>query len=108
MQRSNGVEERSKCVTKILDSFENLKKILREKAICEDDRIVIFDPPFTLHILKKIGIIQLYHGDEILATASKNNFEACDDEAEKIMEQWLKALTSVGYKRFLIKRKGSI
>jgi hypothetical protein len=98
-------KERQRCVAKILDSFESLKKILKEKAICENDRITIFDPPFKIQILKDLRVIQLCYDDDIIATASADDFNACDGEAELILDEWLRTLTSVGYKRFLIKKK---
>jgi hypothetical protein len=57
---------------KILDSFDILKKILSDKAICRDDEIIIFDPPFTIQILKKEEMIVFQFEDEDIAILTRD------------------------------------
>jgi len=90
----------------ILGSFDVVKKLLKDKAICEDDRIIIFDPPFTLHIIRNHASIHLYHYEEEIGRISLTDCSFCDTEAEEVMDSWLKALTSFGFRRYRIKRHG--
>jgi 16S rRNA G966 N2-methylase RsmD len=87
---------------KILESFEILKKILNDKAICEDDRIVIFDPPFTIQILKREEMIIFQLEDRDVAILTKDRVEV-DEEYKDYVEEWCLALTSLGFKRFILK-----
>ncbi|RLI78070.1 hypothetical protein DRP07_11465 [Archaeoglobales archaeon] len=101
----NSVEERKEFLRRIIESFDLIKKLLKEKAICEEDKIVVFDPPFTLHILRNQGCIYLYHNDEELGYLSLENYNFCDAEAEVVMDSWLKTLTSFGFRRYIVKRR---
>ncbi len=99
------VDERKENLKKILNSFDVLKKLLKEKAICEDDRIIVFDPPFTIHILKRQGCMFLYHESEELGFVSLMGCKFSDREAEVVMDTWLEALTSLGFRRYSIKKR---
>ncbi len=99
------IEERKENLKKILESFDVLKKLLKEKAICEDNRIIVFDPPFTLHILRRQGCMFLYHENEELGFVSLNECKFSDTEAEIVMDTWLETLTSLGFRRYSIKKK---
>ena len=98
-------EERREYLREIIDSFDVVRKLLKEKAVCEDDRIVVFDPPFTLHILRNQSCIYLYHEGEELGFLSLYKNEFCDAEAQAVMDSWLKALTSFEFRRYRIKKK---
>lgn len=98
-------DERKECLKEIIDSFDAVRKLLKEKAMCEEDRIVVFDPPFTLHILRNQSCIYLYHNGEELGFLSLHKNEFCDAEAQTVMDSWLKALTSFGFRRYRIKRR---
>jgi hypothetical protein len=89
---------------KILDSFEILKRILSDKAICEDDRIVIHDPPFTIQILKREEMIIFQVEDRDVAVLTKDRAEI-DSDYRDYVEEWCLALTSLGFKRFILKNK---
>ncbi len=97
--------DRQKSLRKIIGSFETIKKLIKEKAICEENRIILFDPPFTLHILKNQECISLYHDDEEIAFISPLTFRAVDHESERILEEWLKTLTSFGFRRYILKKR---
>ena len=98
-------DERREYLKVIMDSFDAVRKLLREKAICEDNRIIVFDPPFTLHILRNQNCIYLYQEEEELGFLSLYRSRFCDGEAEAVMDSWLKALTSFGFRRYRIKKK---
>jgi hypothetical protein len=99
------MDEREQSLKAIMDSFETVKKMLKDKAICEEDKIIIFDPPFTLHILKRQECILLYHHDEEIGFLSAQRKEFHDSEAERVIDSWLKALSSSGFRRYRIKRR---
>ncbi len=101
----NSIEVRKEFLKKIIESFDLIKKLLKEKAICEENRIVVFDPPFTLHILRNQGCICLYHEEEELGYISLKDYKFYDTEAEVVMDSWLKTLTSFGFRRYIVKRK---
>ncbi len=90
-------------VAKIIDSFDVLKIILDDKAICYDDRIVIFDPPFEIRILKGEEIIIFSFGDEDVAILSESKCWI-KEGFEDIVEEWVTALTSLGFKRYILKK----
>ena len=98
-------DERREYLKEIMDSFDVVRRLLKEKAICEDDRIIVFDPPFTLHILRNQSCIYLYHEEEELGFLSPHKNEFSDAEAQAVIDSWLKALTSFGFRRYRIKRK---
>jgi len=90
----------------ILKSFELLKKILRDRAVCLDNSITIFDQvsekPFIVKILKKEKKIQFFSDDEEIALITPDN-SVVDEEYEEVVEEWLNALTSLGFKRYIPK-----
>ncbi|AGK61935.1 hypothetical protein Asulf_01969 [Archaeoglobus sulfaticallidus PM70-1] len=96
--------DRKEMLKKIMDSFEHIKKALREKSVCEGRKVIIFDPPYTLHLMKD-EYIALYYENEELACLTYERFSFCDDVACQIMDSWLKTLTSFGFKRFLLRRR---
>ncbi|RLI71104.1 hypothetical protein DRO97_10190 [Archaeoglobales archaeon] len=88
----------------ILDSFEALKKILRDRAVCMEDSIIIFDQvlekPFTIKIMKKEEKILFFSEEEEIAILSPKTV-VVEDEYKEIVEEWLDALTSLGFKRYI-------
>lgn len=90
---------------KILGHFDVLRKMLKDRAICSDNHMVIFDPPFTVKILRHEGIIVFQLGDKDVAILSKNGLIAEDGEMEKFVEEWCTALSSLGFRRYLVKKK---
>lgn len=90
--------------SKIIDYFDILKKILSDRAVCSENQVIIFDPPYTIKILKQEEMIVFQLDDEDVAVLSKKGLVANDDETEKFVEEWCTALTSLGFKRYLIKK----
>jgi hypothetical protein len=87
----------------ILENFEVLKKFLRNRAICRDDEIVICDPPITIRILKKEEMIVFSCNDEDVAIISRDKCKI-DKGFEGVVEEWCTALTTLGFKRYILKR----
>jgi hypothetical protein len=89
-------------VGKILDSFEALKKILKNWAIVGEDEIKIIDPPFTIIISKVEESITFTFGGRDVAVLTRENVRI-EDGFEGVVEEWCTALTSLGFKRYLLK-----
>ena len=89
-------------VRKILDSFDSLKKILSESAICRENEIVIYDPPFTIKILKREEMIIFQLEDEEIAVLTKESV-IVDKDYREYVDSWCLALTSLSFKRYLLK-----
>jgi len=95
----------SKVCSKIIDSFQLLKQTLKERAECREDVITIFDPPYTIEILRNKEQIVLRAGDE-LAILSKNGLHAIsasDDDIE-VLRDWCIALTALTFRRYIAKK----
>ena len=71
-----------------------------------EDSITIFDQvlekPFTIRISKKHRKIQFFSDDEEVAIVSPKTI-VIDDEYKEVVEEWLNALTSLGFKRYIPK-----
>jgi len=89
---------------KIISYFDILKKILSDRAVCSENQITIYDPPYTIKILKLEEMIVFQLNDEDVAVLSKKGLVAKDPEIRKFVEEWCTALTSLGFKRYLIKK----
>ena len=90
--------------SKIFDSFEYLKKILSNRAYCDEDKIIIFDDPIQI-VIKRDSITFLVDGIEE-GVVTRNNVvlsEKIKDEA--IM--WLEGLSSLKFRRYSLKRRFS-
>ncbi len=91
-------------VAKIINSFDILRKILDDKAICYDDRIIIFDPPFEIQIMRREEmIIFSREGDDVAVLSESSCW--IKEGFEDIVENWVIALTSLGFKRFILRQK---
>ncbi len=93
-----------KGVAKIINLFDVLKKILDDKAICQDDTITIFDPPFEIRIMRKEEMLTFNFEGEDVAILSKSQCWI-KEGFEDIVEDWIVALTSLGFKRFILKNR---
>ena len=91
-------------VKKVINLFDVLKKILNDKAICDNSRIVIFDPPFEIQILKNEELIVFSCEGEDVAILSKDRIWI-KDGFEGYVRDWMVALTSLGFKRFILRDK---
>ncbi len=92
------------CAEKVIRSFDMLKRLLRERAELRDDEMIIFDPPFTIRILKNEEIIIFYLDDEEIAVIGKDECFLKEKEFEGVVREWLSALTSLSFKRYIPKR----
>ena len=89
-------------VRKILESFDFLKKILSDSAICRENEIIIYDPPFTIKILKREEMIIFQLEDEEIAVLTKERV-IVDKDYRDYVDNWCLALTSLSFKRYLLK-----
>ncbi|MCS7121739.1 MAG: hypothetical protein NZ895_03960 [Archaeoglobaceae archaeon] len=87
-------------VKKILENFENLKRLLSSRALCEEDRIVICDEP--LKIIIRRDRIDFYVYDEYHGFVSSST-KKMSKEVEKEAKLWLKALSSLKFRRFSVR-----
>ncbi len=93
-------------VAKVFETFDVLRKVLDERALCEDDVITIFDPPYEIRIMRKEEVIVFSYFGEDVAVLSKKGCRITEG-FEGIVEEWITALTSLGFKRFIPKSKVS-
>lgn len=89
-------------VRKILESFDFLRKILNNSAICRENEIIIYDPPFTIKILRREEMIIFQLEDEEIAVLTKENVNINKDYQDYV-DSWCLALASLGFKRYLLK-----
>jgi len=91
-------------IRKILRSFDFLRKILSDSAICRENEIIIYDPPFTIKILKREEMIVFQLEDEDIAVLTKEKVMINKDYQDYV-NSWCLALSSLGFKRYILKRK---
>ena len=91
-------------LSKLFDNFELLKRLLVDRAECKDNEIVIYDPPFEIRILKTERMIVISENGEDVAILGEG-FSEVKDGLEDYIDEWLTALTSLGFKRYLPRRK---
>jgi len=90
---------------KIFDSYDILKKMLSEKAICCKDCIEIFDPPYTIRIQKKDKTVYFQLDGRVVALLNKQGLQVISDDIGEFVDEWCTALTSLGFKRYSVKRR---
>lgn len=83
--------------TKILDSFEVLKKVLQS----ENGGLVIYDDPLKLVIKRER--IEFYVDGEFHGFVDKNSSKLSDLVSVEA-ELWLKALANLHFKRFSLRK----
>jgi len=91
-------------IRKILRSFDFLRKILSDSAICRENEIIIYDPPFTIKILKREEMIVFQLEDEDIAVLTKEKV-IINKDYQDYVNSWCLALSSLGFKRYILKRK---
>jgi len=89
-------------VEKILESFEALKRVLRSWAIMDEGEIKIIDPPFTITISKRDESITFTYEGRDVAILTRDCVDI-EEGFEEVVEEWCTALTSLGFKRYLLK-----
>ncbi len=89
---------------KLFDNFELLKRLLSDRAECRDNEIVIIDPPFEIKILKTERLVVFSREGEDVAILGEG-FSEVKEEFKSYIDEWLTALTSLGFKRYIPRRK---
>jgi len=90
-------------LSKVMGQFEELKKVLRDWAIVKENEIKIIDPPLTITISKVERSITFEVNGECVAVLTEEHSDVKEGYRE-VVEEWLTALTSLGFKRYLLKR----
>jgi len=86
---------------KVLENFDFLKKMLRDRAECGEDEITIYDDPIT--IVVKRERIDFYVGEEFHGSVGKNFCTL----SEVVMEEarlWLEGLAGMKFKRYAVRK----
>ena len=92
------------CV-KIIDSFDLLKQLLREKAFCSENRICIPDPPYLIEILKKEELIVLRKNEDIAIVGREGLKSFCANEDDiRVLEEWCLALSTLSFRRYIARK----
>jgi len=90
-------------VKKVFESFEALKRLLGDRAMCYDDTLLIFDPPFEIRIMRRDRtIVFSLEGEDVAVVSERTSI--VEKGYEEYVEEWLTALSSLGFKRYLPKR----
>ncbi len=92
-----------KMCEKILSSIKQISKVI-STGKWEGDSFVIYDPPYTLEILKN-KILLKENGEEVVILTKNGILYSRNDSDINIVKNWCIALTSTTFKRFLIKTK---
>ncbi len=87
---------------KVVKNFEELKRILRNWAIVRGGEIRIIDPPFTITISKVERSLTFEREGEVIAVVTEEG-SFVEEGYEGVVEEWLTALTSLGFKRYIPK-----
>jgi len=91
---------------KIFDSYDILKKMLSGNAICCEDYIEIFDPPYAVKLVKKERRVTFSENGKSIAILDDRGLKILtENDVVKIIEGWCIALTSLGFKRYSLKIK---
>jgi len=95
-----------KTCSKILNSFQLLKQILEGRAECSDERIAIYDPPYSIEILKNEGLVVFRTDSEELAVLSENGIDVkgADDGDLEVLKDWCIALTALSFRRYVARK----
>lgn len=86
---------------KVLKNLEQLKNVLKDKAVNTEEGLVIFDDPLKM-VIKK-DLIEFYIDEEYRGFVSSSKCEI-SDEVEFEARLWLEAMSSLKFKRFSLKR----
>ncbi|MFP3946089.1 MAG: hypothetical protein ACLFVI_04230 [Archaeoglobaceae archaeon] len=82
-----------------------LKKMLADRSECDENCIEVFDPPYSIKMLKKEKIVVFQLEGENIATLDKRGLHNHSDEHLEVVQEWCTALTSLGFKRYRTKSK---
>ncbi len=87
--------------SRILDSFDGLRKLLASRAVCTENEIVVDDEPLRVVITRER--IDFYIDDIHHGFVSRNAAELSSEVAEEA-RLWLEGLAFLRFRRFSIKR----
>ncbi len=90
-----------KLAAKVMENFEFLKKMLRDRAECGENEITIYDDPLTIVIKRER--IDFYVGEEFHGSVGKNFCTL----SEVVMEEarlWLEGLAGMKFKRYAVRK----
>lgn len=90
-----------KLAAKVLENFEFLKKMLRDRAECGESEITIHDDPLAIVI--KRDRIDFYVGEEFHGSVGRNFCTL----SEVVMEEarlWLEGLVGMKFKRYTVRK----
>lgn len=93
---------------KIFDSYDILRKMLSKNTICCESYIEIFDPPYTVKLIKEERKITFSENGKKIAILDNSGLKIHTKpkkEIIKIVDEWCIALTSLGFKRYSLKTK---
>jgi len=85
----------------VLDSFDSLKRLLRERAECYENEIVILDEP--LRIVIRRDKIDFFINDEYHGSVGRN-FNSLSEEVREEARMWLEGLAMLKFKKFSVKK----
>lgn len=89
-------------VSNVIEKFEELKVILRNWAIIKENEIRIIDPPLTITI-SKIEKSITFELEERCVAILTDEYTKVEEGFEEVVDEWITALTSLGFKRYLLK-----
>lgn len=78
---------------KIAESFDFLKHRLKERAVCEDDRIVMYDPPYKICVLREGTVVFEIDGN-VVAVLTENGLELKRIDCVKDVVEWCETLST--------------
>lgn len=90
-----------KLAAKVLENFDFLKKLLRDRAECGESEITIYDDPLTIVVKRDridFFINEEYHGSVGVG------FNTLSDEIREEARLWLEGLAGMKFKRYAVRR----
>jgi len=90
-----------KLAAKVLENFDFLKKLLRDRAECGESEIAIHDEPITVII--KRDRIDFYVGEAYHGSVGRD-FCRLSDEIREEARLWLEGLAGMKFKRYTVRR----
>ncbi len=90
-----------KLAAKVLENFDFLKKLLRDRAECGESEITIYDDPIT--VVVKRDRIDFYIDDTYHGSVGRD-FCSLSDEVWEEARLWLEGLAGMKFKRYTVRK----
>ncbi len=90
-----------KLAAKVLENFDSLKKLLKDRAECGESKITIYDDPITIVVRR--DRIDFYVNDDYHGSVGRE-FCSLSDEILEEARLWLEGLTGMKFKRYMVRR----